>query len=89
MSSIGNQALENLKENSDISYGENTKKVRISLVAYTKVEYSEEIEVPVEFDDNDLNALALAASDMADGSGQYVPDNEYWDKDHPVATLVN
>ena len=89
MSTIGLSALEQVKMNSETPYCGETKKAKIKLVAYTRFEYIEEINVPIEFNEDDLSALACEAEDNAEGSGEYVSDKEYWQRDAPEAYLVN
>lgn len=57
----------------------NTKIVRITLAALTRVEYSEIVEVPVNMTDEELDALVDMRYDQVDG-GEYTDDSEYWER---------
>ncbi|MEE8058381.1 MAG: hypothetical protein V3T17_11185, partial [Pseudomonadales bacterium] len=57
----------------------NKKRVLINLSALTKMEYSEEIIVPVEFDEGTLNDLTNQAYRDLDAS-DFSEDAEYWEK---------
>jgi hypothetical protein len=76
---IGSRALEEVMENSSTTFGTETKKVTITLVAYEKLEYTEVIDVPIEFNEADFDELANKASSAAAGSGEYLTDSEYWE----------
>lgn len=54
-------------------------KVRINLAAITRMEYSEEIEVPDDTTDAKLDDLLEERYDKVDG-GEYTDDNDYWEK---------
>lgn len=54
-----------------------TKKVRITLAALTRVEYTEVLEVPADMSDEDLEALVDKRYDDVDG-GNFVDDPDYW-----------
>ena len=56
-----------------------TKKVRITLAALTRVEYTEVLEVPVDMTDDDLSDLVDKRYDEVDG-GMYQSDPEYWER---------
>lgn len=56
-----------------------TKKVRINLSAFMRVEYSEVIEVPANITNEELKTLAEMRYDDVDG-GNYAQDSEYWVK---------
>lgn len=56
-----------------------TKKVRITLAALTRVEYTEVVEVPADMTDDELNALVDRRYDDVDG-GLYQNDPEYWER---------
>lgn len=56
-----------------------TKKVRINLSAFMRVEYSEVVEVPENMTEDELKTLAEVRYDAIDG-GYYAHDSEYWVK---------
>lgn len=56
-----------------------TKKVRINLSAYTRVEYSEVIEVSADATEEDLQELASRRYREVDAS-EFSDDSEYWEK---------
>lgn len=56
-----------------------TKLVRVTLAAMTRVEYSEVIEVPAEMTEAQLDALVDQRYNAVDG-GLYVSDPEYWER---------
>lgn len=56
-----------------------TKKVRITLAALTRVEYSEVLEVPANMSDRELQSLVEHRYDNVDG-GKYSDDAEYWER---------
>jgi hypothetical protein len=56
-----------------------TKLVRVTLSAFTRLEYSEVIEVPADFSDDDMQVLATRRYDEIDG-GDFRPDPDYWEK---------
>lgn len=56
-----------------------TKKVRVTLSALTRVEYSEVLEVPADMTDAELNALVDQRYDEVD-AGLYCDDPEYWER---------
>jgi len=56
-----------------------TKKVRISLSALTRVEYSEILEVPAGMTDGQLDDLVRQRYEEVDG-GEFDPDNEFWER---------
>lgn len=58
-----------------------TKKIRINLSAYTRVEYSEVIEVPVDTTDEELDEKVRQMYSDTDG-GEFCSDNDYWEKGH-------
>ena len=60
-----------------------TKKITIKLAAYTRVEYTEEVEVPVSYTKEDYQAIADQANDEIDG-GEYSDDEQYWDQCDPT-----
>lgn len=55
-----------------------TKKVRITLAALTRVEYTEVLEVPADMSQEELDALVSQRYDEVDG-GLYVDDPHYWE----------
>lgn len=56
-----------------------TKKVRVTLSALTRVEYSEVLEVPADMTDAELNALVDQQYEKVDG-GLYRDDPDYWER---------
>ncbi len=56
-----------------------TKLVTIELVAVTRVQYSEVIEVPADATHDQLDALVYSRYGDVDG-GEYQDDPEYWEK---------
>jgi hypothetical protein len=56
-----------------------TKKVRITLAALTRVEYTEVLEVPADMTDAELDALVDKRYDNVDG-GDYEDDPEFWER---------
>jgi len=56
-----------------------TKQVTIHLAALTRVEYSETVEVPVEFDKELMEEIVLETYDAVDG-GEYNDDMDFWEK---------
>ena len=56
-----------------------TKKVRVTLSALTRVEYSEVLEVPADMTDAELNALVDQRYDDVD-AGLYGDDPDYWER---------
>ena len=57
-------------------------KVEVSLAAYTRVEYTKEIEVPDDATDAEIDEAARQVHENTDG-GEYTADNDYWE-DAPV-----
>jgi len=74
---IAQKVVEELKEGKTLS-GQ-TKKVKIHLAALTRQTYTEEVEVPVEFNENDLDHIVYHTYDNTDGS-EFVDDQEFWEK---------
>lgn len=64
-----------------------TKKVRVSLSALTRVEYSEVLEVPADMTHHELGALVDQRYDQVDG-GLYGDDNEFWERGSCMATVI-
>ena len=58
---------------------EKTKKVRITLSALTRVEFTEILEVPADMTDEELNDLVDQRCDEVDG-GEYTDDPHFWEK---------
>ena len=56
-----------------------TKKVRITLAAFTRVEYNEVLVVPANITDEELDALVEQRYDSVDG-GEFSDDPEYWER---------
>lgn len=56
-----------------------TKRVRISLSAYTLVEYTEVIEVPVDATEDTLDKLVRDRYTAVDG-GEFQSSPHYWEK---------
>ena len=56
-----------------------TKLVAISLVAYTRCDYREVIEVPADFTSEQLDQLVNQRYRDVDG-GDYVDDPHYWER---------
>lgn len=56
-----------------------TKLVRINLSALPRVVYSEVVEVPASFGEEDLNELIDARYEAVD-SGEFVDDTGYWER---------
>lgn len=71
------EMLEQLMEKR--TFSGKSKKVRINLIAMTRSEYSEEIEVPVEFGSDDLNELTAKSFREVDGC-EFTDDAHYWEK---------
>lgn len=71
---VMNELLEEGQKSSD-----KRKDVRINLIASTRMEYSEEVLVPLEFDDDQLYRLTHRAYSEID-SGVFTEDPEYWEK---------
>lgn len=86
--SAGIVALKSIKERSVIALSGKTKKVQIKLVAITRQEYCEEVDVPIEFDNSDLNDLANETYSVCDG-GEFSEDQEYWEKGGCSVAPVN
>jgi len=55
------------------------KTVTVTLAALTRVDYSEDVVVPVEFDESLLERLTESAYDNVDG-GEYCEGPDYWEK---------
>ena len=56
-----------------------TKLVRISLAAFTRLEYAEVIEVPASMTDPELEELLEQRYDWVEG-GEYWDDPDYWER---------
>ncbi|MEI7639725.1 MAG: hypothetical protein WCJ37_20585 [Syntrophus sp. (in: bacteria)] len=56
-------------------------KVTVHLAALTRVEYSEDIEVPDNITDSELDVLVQQKYKEVDG-GEYKDDFEYWEQGH-------
>lgn len=61
-----------------------TKRIRIYLSAITRVRYSEVVEVPEGFTDEDIQEVIDACWDEVD-SGEYIEDSSYWERDRCYA----
>ncbi len=62
-----------------INLSGDTKKVSIRVSALTRVEYSETITVPVEFDDSVLEVVVDSTYDELEGD-EYCDDPDYWER---------
>lgn len=56
-----------------------TKLVSVTLAAITRVEYSETIEVPVNFSEDDIQRLVDQRWDDVDG-GEFEDDADFWER---------
>jgi hypothetical protein len=56
-----------------------TKRVRITLAALTRVEYTEEVEVPVAMTEAELDEMVDRRYAEVDG-GKYEDDGDYWER---------
>lgn len=56
-----------------------TKRMKITLGVLTRVEYTEVVEVPKDFNDDDLKKLIDERYDTIDES-QFVEDEYFWEK---------
>lgn len=54
-------------------------KIEVNLVAYTRMDYYKEIEVPDDATEAEIDAAARQVQENTDG-GEYSSDNEYWDE---------
>ncbi len=63
------------------------KRIRVTLAAYTRVEWAGVVEVPDDFDEDLLTELAQAVYDKVDG-GEYEDDPLYWEEADSFATDV-
>lgn len=52
-------------------------KIEVNLVAYTRMDYYKEIEVPDDATEAEIDAAARQVQENTDG-GEYASDNEYW-----------
>lgn len=82
---LGTNALAKIKEYSSIEFSGQTKKVRIHATGYTRVEYLETVDVPVELDAMDLQELADLVYDDSEGD-EFTNDGQYWSKGECSAT---
>ena len=57
----------------------NTKKIRINLSAFTRVEYTEVLEVPANITPSELNQLTAQRYNNVDG-GAFTDDPDYWEE---------
>lgn len=57
-------------------------KIKVNLVAYTRVDYYEEIDVPDTATDEEIDAIVQQVQERTDG-GEYTEDNDYWDEQPP------
>ena len=76
--SILESFLEDMESNGSTFSGA-TKRIRINLAALTRVEYSEEIDVPVEFEEEQMDEFVNLAYQEVDG-GLFQDDTQYWEK---------
>jgi hypothetical protein len=58
---------------------ETTKRVRITLAALTRVEYTEIIEVPIDTTGEELDSIVDQRYNDVDG-GEYHDDPHFWDR---------
>ena len=58
-----------------------TKVMRVNLAALTRLDWSRLVRVPAEFNDDQLSRVVDGFYDYVDG-GDYLPDNEYWERGH-------
>lgn len=65
-----------------------TKKVRITLSALTRVEYSEVVEVPVSYNEDQMNDLANQLYSTLDG-GEFNADPDYWERGSTECALAS
>jgi predicted RNA-binding protein len=84
---IGSSALEEVMESSSTSFGTETKKVTITLVAYARLEYTEVIDVPIEFDEAVFDEMATIAASQAIGSKEHFTDSGHWEIDDEKVKL--
>lgn len=56
-----------------------SKKIVVSLVAYTRVEWSGVVEVPDDATRKEIDDIAQQVELHVDG-GDYMDDNEYWEQ---------
>lgn len=75
---IANQMILRLRNTSVVLSGK-LKTVNVTLAAMTRQDYSEEVVVPVEFDDSMLDAMMCAAYERMDAT-QFNDDPDYWEK---------
>ena len=75
---LANDLAGDLKKTTVKLSGE-TKTVTVTLAGLTRLEYSEDVKVPVEFDGSMLEALTDKAYEDVDG-GDYFDDPDYWEK---------
>lgn len=54
-----------------------TRKIRVTLAALTRVEYSEVLEIPASLTQHEVDALVQQRYEDVDG-GEYTDDGEYW-----------
>ncbi len=58
-----------------------TKVMRVNLAALTRLDWSRLVRVPADFNDDQLSRVVDGFYDRIDG-GDYLPDNEYWERGH-------
>lgn len=70
-----------IKERSDDGeyFSGETKSIDIKLAAFTRLEYSESVKVPVEFGEEQLDEIVDRTYDAVDG-GDYWDDPDYWER---------
>jgi len=61
------------------------RKITLNLAAYTRIEFSKEIEVPDDTTDEELEMMLHEFQDSTDG-GEYVDDPDYWEQGEPYWT---
>lgn len=64
-----------------------TKRVRVRVSAFTRVEWGTEVDVPESATDDQLDDLARAFYDNVDG-GEYADDPDYWERGSCIAEEV-
>ena len=87
MSNIGLEAANDFIAESDLKFSGKTKRVRIRLVAYSRHEYTEELDLPIELEEDDLERIASDAYELSDGS-MFNDDPDYWEKGDRTAEVV-
>jgi hypothetical protein len=66
---------------------EKMKRIKITLAAMTRVEYTEYVEVPEALSEQELYDLVEQRWDDVDG-GEFVDDPDYWEKGNCTHELV-